>query len=303
MSELTKRILVAIVAAPLAIWAVFAGGAALAALLAIVAALGAWEYYRIARAVGHRPFGEAGIALAGVAPLVVHAHYLGVATLPLSVVVLAVLAIAAATIWRRGPGGAPLATAAVTVFGVLYTGVTLSFGYGLRYQDVVVGFDGAPGIGEVSLAGRTVQLSLGGLLLVLPLVVTWASDIGGYAFGRMFGRRKLIPSVSPGKTVEGAVGALLTSVLVAWLYVKLVMQPVGQLGLTPAGLVAFGAAISATAQVGDLFESLLKREAGVKDSSSLIPGHGGVLDRVDSLLFVLPVAYLLLDALLVYAPR
>ena len=303
MSELTKRILVAVVAAPLAIAAVFAGGAALAALLAIVAALGAWEFYRIARASGHAPFAEAGIALAGVAPLVVHAHFLDVGTAPVGAAVLVALLVAAAAIWRRGPAAAPLAATAVTIFGVVYVGVTLSFGYALRYQRFVLGFDGAPGIGEVTVAGRTMQLSLGGLLLVLPLLVTWASDIGGYVVGRAVGRHKLIPSVSPGKTVEGSLGALAFSIVVAWLFVQLVMRPVGQLGLTTAGVLLFGAAVSVAAQVGDLFESLLKREAGVKDSSHLIPGHGGVLDRVDSLLFVLPVAYLLLDTLLVYVPR
>ena len=303
MSELTRRILVAVVAAPLAIAAVFAGGAPLAALLAVVAALGAWEFYRIARASGHQAFAEAGIALAGIAPLVVHAHVLEIGTLPIGAVVAVALAIAAAAIWRRGPGASPLAATAVTVFGILYVGATLSFGYALRYQRFVVGFDGAPGIGDVSLGGRTMQLSLGGLLLVLPLIVTWASDIGGYVVGRAIGRRKLIPSVSPGKTVEGSLGALLFSIVVTFLFVRFVMRPVGQLGLTTAGALLFGAVVSIAAQVGDLFESLLKREAGVKDSSRLIPGHGGVLDRVDSLLFVLPVAYLLLDALLVYAPR
>ena len=303
MSELTKRILVAVVAAPLAIGAVFAGGAALAALLAVVAALGAWEFYRMARASGHAPFAEAGIALAGLAPLVVHAHFLDIGTLPIGAAVMVVLLVASASIWRRGPARAPLGATAVTIFGVAYVGVTLSFAYALRYQRFVVGFDGAPGIGDVTVAGRTVQLSLGGMLLVLPLLVTWASDIGGYVAGRTLGRRKLIPSVSPGKTVEGSVGALVFSVGVAWLFVHFVMRPVGQLGLTTAGVILFGIAVSVAAQVGDLFESLLKREAGMKDSSRLIPGHGGVLDRVDSLLFVLPVAYLLLNVLLVYAPR
>jgi len=303
MSELAKRVLVGVVAAPLAIAAVFAGGAALAALLAIVAALGAWEFYRIARASGHRPFGGAGIVLAGVAPLVVHAHFLNIGTLPPAALVIAALVVAAASIWRRGPTGAPLGAVAITLFGVLYVGVTLGFGYALRYQRFVVGFDGAPGIGEVSFAGSTFQLSLGGLLLLLPLLVTWASDIGGYFVGRALGRHKLIPSVSPGKTVEGSLGAMIFSVAVAWLVVQFLMRPVGQLGLTTTGTILFGVAVSAAAQVGDLFESLIKREAGVKDSSHLIPGHGGVLDRVDSLFFVLPVAYLLLDSMLVYAPR
>ena len=95
--------------------------------------------------------------------------------------------------------------------------------------------------------------------------------------------------------MAGAVGGLVASMLVAWLYARAVLVPVASLGFTPWGALGFGAAISVAAQVGDLYESLLKREAGVKDSSRIIPGHGGVLDRFDSLIFVLPVAYLLLD--------
>ena len=127
------------------------------------------------------------------------------------------------------------------------------------------------------------------------MVLTWASDIGAYFVGRAVGRRKLIPAVSPGKTVEGALGGVLFTVLVAWAYVALVLTPVAHLDVRPMGLVLFGVAVSVAAQLGDLAESLLKREAGVKDSSHLIPGHGGVLDRMDSIFFVLPVAYLLLD--------
>jgi phosphatidate cytidylyltransferase len=96
---------------------------------------------------------------------------------------------------------------------------------------------------------------------------------------------------------------LVASVVVTWMYVTLVLRPTAQLAMTLGGIVMFGLVISVAAQVGDLFESLLKREAGVKDSSSLLPGHGGVLDRLDSLFFVLPVAYLLLGWLLIPAPR
>ena len=112
-----------------------------------------------------------------------------------------------------------------------------------------------------------------------------------------------MPSVSPGKTVSGAIGGLVVSVLATWLYVRYALQPVAQLAFTTTGTIVFGLVISVAAQVGDLVESLLKREAGVKDSSNLIPGHGGVLDRLDSLFFVLPTAHVLLGWLLIPAPR
>jgi phosphatidate cytidylyltransferase len=149
-----------------------------------------------------------------------------------------------------------------------------------------------------------VAVPSGGLLLLLPVLLTWASDIGAYAVGRTMGRHKLIPSVSPGKTIEGSVGGLLASMLVAWAYTQFVLHPASHLDFrwAPAGVLAFGALVSVAAQVGDLAESLLKREAGVKDSSHIIPGHGGILDRFDSLLFVLPVAYVVLAPMLTWAP-
>jgi phosphatidate cytidylyltransferase len=293
MSELALRILFSVVAAPVALWIVLAGGAPLAALLAVVSALGAWELFRIARASGARPLDDAGIALAGLLPLAVHAHYLGLFTLQPAIVAVLALALCAATIWLRGVEGGPLRAAAATLFGIAYTAGTLSFGYAIRYHDVVRGYD-TVGAHRLGIGAVGVSLAPGGVLLIFPLVVTWASDIGAFFVGRALGRRKLIPSVSPGKTVAGAVGGLLASMLVAWLYARSVLVPVASLGLTTWGALGFGAGISVAAQIGDLFESLLKREARVKDSSHIIPGHGGILDRFDSLIFVLPLAYLLL---------
>ena len=293
MSELAKRTLFAIVAAPVALWIVLAGGAPLAALLAIVCALGAWEFFRIARASGARPLDDVGIALAGLLPLAVHAHYLGIVRATPAAGALLVLAIMGASIWLRGVDGAPLGAAATTVFGVLYTAGMLSFGYAIRYHDIVAGYD-TVGAKHLLLGALSVPIPPGGALLIFPVLVTWASDIGAYAVGRTVGGRKLIPAVSPGKTVAGALGGLGASMLVAYAYGRGVLVPVAHLGFTPWGALLFGLLISIAAQVGDLFESLLKREGKVKDSSRIIPGHGGILDRFDSLIFVLPVAYLLL---------
>lgn len=285
MSELAKRVIVSLIAAPAAIAASWYGGAALAALLGIIAALGAWEIGRMARENGVRPL-AVGIPLAAAVPLLVQAYYERIYALPLSVAAVVFVLLLGAAVWLRGVDGRPLAAVAITVFAVLYTGGTLAFAYGLRYHQY------------------TVDRAGGTALLFLPIVLTWASDIGAYFVGRAAGRHKLIPAVSPGKTVEGAIGGIAATVLIAWLYVLFVLRPAAHLALRPASIVLFGIVISVAAQLGDLSESLLKREAGVKDSSRLIPGHGGVLDRVDSLLFVLPIAYLLLDRfrLLVAAP-
>ena len=215
MSELAKRSLFAIVAAPMALWIVLVGGAPLAALLAIVAAIGAWEFFRIARATGAHPLDDVGIALAGVVPLAIHAHYLGVFAVSPATVAVAALLIMAAAIWTRGVAGGPLGAAATTLFGIVYTSAMLGFGYAIRYHDIVRGYDTVGGA-YLGLGGLTMAVAPGGVLLILPLILTWASDIGAYFFGRAIGGPKLIPSVSPGKTIAGAVGGLVASMAVAY---------------------------------------------------------------------------------------
>ena len=217
-------------------------------------------------------------------PIVVHAHYLRVVRLPLAVGVVAVLALIATAIWRRGVARRPLLAVATTVLAILYVGVPLCYAYALRYHEYAV--------------GRTA----GAAVVMFPILLTWASDIGAYAVGRLTGRHKLIPAVSPGKTVEGALGALVVTVVAAIAYERFALRPLAQLAIAPWWAAAFGLAVSLAAQVGDLAESLFKRDAGVKDSSHLIPGHGGILDRFDSLFFVLPVSSLVLGWILLPAP-
>lgn len=280
MSQLTKRVLFAVAAIPVVAGAVWVGGAALAALLSVAAALGAWEYGRLAESAGARPMKIWGIVLSALIPLATHAVRLGLWVPPLGMVALLVPLLLAVALWTRGASGRPIESVATTLFGAWYTGGMLAFAYALRYHRFAI------------------DATAGALLLMLPLVLTWLNDSGAFFFGKRFGKRKLMPSISPGKTVAGAVGAVGTCVVATWAYFTFLLQPYAKLGLSITGLLSFGVAISAAAQIGDLAESMLKRQAGVKDSSALIPGHGGVLDRVDSLLFTIPLAYVLLDVLL-----
>ncbi|MEO6235826.1 MAG: phosphatidate cytidylyltransferase [Vicinamibacterales bacterium] len=172
----------------------------------------------------------------------------------------AFLVVAALSVARGQPGPGVLADAAATVFAPVYLGLPLG---ALAWVRVVSGREA----------------------VVLLLCVIVISDSAQYYTGRAFGKRPLAPTISPKKTLEGAIGGMVFGTLAmavggAWVF----QSPLWLLAL-------LGAAVSLLGIVGDLFESLLKRSAGLKDSSNLIPGHGGVLDRIDSWLFAAPVYY------------
>jgi phosphatidate cytidylyltransferase len=136
------------------------------------------------------------------------------------------------------------------------------------------------------------------LYLLSVLAIVWVADIGAYFAGKAFGKRKLAPSISPGKSWEGAIGGAiavlaLTSASVFWPALQDTFAAHVQRSLGWAGLIAVMLLVAAASVVGDLFESMLKRRAGMKDSSNLLPGHGGVLDRIDALVPVLPLAALI----------
>lgn len=284
MSELAKRTAFAVIAAPLAIVAIYFGDAVLATVLSVIAALAAWEFCRIARAAGGNPIDWIAIPAAAIVPLLVMGVYNRKISLTLTHIVLSILVVFATAMLNRGPEGKPLLSTATTVLAVIYVSM-IAYIYPVRYHDY-----------------STTALS-GTVLVLLPIFATWGSDIGGYAFGRTIGGKKLIPRISPGKTIAGSLGGIALSLAVTWAYVTYALVPYAQLGFTVQGIVIFGVAISVIAQVGDLVESVIKREAGVKDSSTIIPGHGGILDRFDSLLFVMPSAVLLLKILLIPAFR
>jgi phosphatidate cytidylyltransferase len=285
VTETLRRVIVSVIGAPIAILLIWLGDAPLATLLSALAAVAAWEFFRMVRESGATPLSAIGIVLAALLPLATHAQFLGVAHFSPVVLPLVVLAIIAASIWARTVDERPIGAAATTVLGVLYTGGTLSFAYALRYFNYAVGE------------------RAGALVVILPVLLTWSSDTGAFFAGRLVGGRKLMPSVSPAKTVSGAIGAVATTAATCALFVHFALRPYAQLAFSPWGLLLFAVGVSVSAQVGDLAESLFKREAGVKDSGGLFPGHGGVLDRLDSLFFVLPVSFALYGWLLLPAPQ
>lgn len=284
MNEFTKRVLSGLVLAPLTVYMVHVGGPWLALYLSLGSGAMAWEFYRMARAGGSHPLAFVGIPLSALIPLAAHAYTLGILPIPVSAITLIALAILALAMFLRPIEQRPLTAAAITAFGVFYTGAAITFGYAIRYF---------PYVGDAAA---------GTALVIFPVWLTWSTDTGAYLFGRMIGGPKLAERISPKKTISGAIGGIVTAAFMAWAYGTYVLRPVAQLTMTPSGLAIFAVAVSIAAMLGDLVESYLKREAGVKDASSLIPGHGGVLDRLDSILFVLPTAYVLLPALLKPAP-
>ena len=283
MSEFQWRTIFSLVAVPVALYIVYLGGPVLVTLIGSMAGIAAWEFYRMSRAGGVEPLQTPGVAVTALIPVAVHADTLGVIFVSLRWLPVVAIVLLGMAIWLRGPTRRPGLAVAATLFGIMYAGL-FTYAYSIRYHRYAVG----------AVAGS--------VLLALPLVITWLTDVGAYLIGRTFGTRKLMPSVSPGKTITGAFAGLMFAVGGAWLYVEFLLEPYARLSMHPAAVLAFGFLISVAAQTGDLAESLLKREAGVKNSSGLIPGHGGMLDRIDSLLFALPAAYLLLDLWLIPAP-
>jgi phosphatidate cytidylyltransferase len=276
-SNLTKRIAFAAVAIPLALAVVWLGGPALAALVAAVAVLGTKELFAFAEHQGIRPALVPGYLAAAAVPLLVWAFLAGAGwggTILAAWPHAAALWVLAVLVWvlaMQRSGAKPLTAAAVTIFAPIYCGALPAFLIGIRHA----------GFGPRSWAGA--------VLVFFPLVVTWICDTAAMFVGKAIGGPKLAPVISPGKTRSGGIGGFLGAIVAALLWNFLVLEPAG-VAVTIGQAVIFGAVIGVVAQVGDLVESVFKREIGVKDSGGLIPGHGGVLDRFDSLYFVLPVA-------------
>jgi phosphatidate cytidylyltransferase len=250
-----KRVLTSLVLIPFAVYLML--WAPPLVLLAAVAALslGCYHEYRgLAAGHGLKTFGPVGYA-AGLAVLLVPSDLF----LLMALIALAAISVSLAS--NELPTALP--RAAVMTFGVLYAFGTWKFALLLHGADRY--------------------------WLLFAVTLNWVGDVAAYYAGRAFGRRKLAPAISPGKTWEGAIASLIAAAIFGWIYITRLLPAVGAVSAIPIALAG-----NAAGQLGDLAESAMKRGAGVKDSGALLPGHGGLLDRLDSTIFTLPVVYSLI---------
>jgi phosphatidate cytidylyltransferase len=275
--NLVRRVAFAVVAIPLALALVWYGGVPLALLLAATAVLGARELFDLAARQDIRAIRWFGLASAAALAPITYAVMISpsfqasVRAAGPYVAAVWLIALLTLVLASRSSTEKPLSSAAVTLLAVAYTSALPAFLIAIRHNRFP----------ERSWAGAW--------LVFFPLVVTWVCDTAAMFGGRTFGGPKLAPKVSPGKTWSGSTAGLVAGTLMAPVFGSFILPRVGvAVPLMP--LLAIAALLSVVGQVGDLAESLFKREAGVKDSSNLIPGHGGMLDRFDSLYFVVPSA-------------
>ena len=271
--NLVVRVLTAAVLLPLVLWLIWLGGLPFALLVSTAAAVGAWELNEMPFQ-GPRPDPAAplervrGAQLASIAaafllPLTEGLDVRGLFTAGGILTALVMIALADALLFETDLPRAPQRVG-LAVLGAAYPGLLLATVVRLR------------------------QLPDGFAWLLLAVAVTWLNDTGAYFAGRAWGRRKLYARISPSKTWEGALGGLLASIGAA-----LAVKSLGWLPELPWwASVVVGAGAGVLGPIGDLGESMLKRAYGAKDSSHLLPGHGGLLDRIDALLFTAPFVLL-----------
>lgn len=263
---LVPRLIVSIVLIPIITIIVLVGGWAMAAVLAGVFSIAAWEYWRIFRQGGYQP--SLAVLITGVSALVIARHFHEFNNSDIVLAVCVLLAMAAQVIgYEKGDRAAAL-NFNITLGGILYIGW----------------------LGSYLMSVRDLPNGQWWLLLVLP--ACWLADGFAYFVGRKFGRHKMSPRVSPKKTWEGYIGGILFGALGTMLLALLwhILAP----EVTALKGLVLGLVIAVASPLGDLGESMLKREFGVKDSGNVLPGHGGILDRIDSWLWAAVLSYYLI---------
>ena len=270
---LRTRLLTAAVGIPVLIGVVWVGGALLAAVVALAAGVASVEF-AMARSAHKTPLAIAGALCGAALPLLALAG----ATYLLGGIV-ATIGLTLAVYTRTSDPVRDLETWLWSVASALYFG-------GLGAYFVLLREVASIQAGWTQFPPPSFDDGFGRDLVFFTLITVWVTDTGAYFVGRAFGRHKLAPAISPNKTIEGGFGSL-----VAGFAAVFALNEVLGLGLGVEHRVALGLLLPPVIMVGDLAESALKRALGVKDSSGLVPGHGGIADRLDSLLFAAPLVY------------
>jgi phosphatidate cytidylyltransferase len=271
------RAISAAVLVPVLLVVLAIGGFVLSAAIAVVTAVAAVEVFRLLKGAGYGPFAPLGIALALAVVLdAAFPEVLEGSGLLLAAIGIVLIAVAAFT--RIDPHDGLQAWMA-TVFGALYVSL---LAFVIRIGMV------AP---EVPAGAPLNVIGAERSWILLLILAVWSYDTGAFLVGKNFGRTKFLTHISPSKTIEGLVGGVAASTVV----VAIMLWALGQ---DARHAIVLGPLTALAAQAGDLAESVIKRAAGAKDSGELIPGHGGMLDRVDSFLFAAPVVTLYVIALL-----
>lgn len=271
LNNFAVRTLITAVGAPLILYLSWRGGVAFLIFIEVVAWLALREFYVLTETKLAQP----SVLLGGVASFSLGAmlYFYGHQYAWLLLVIIVMLTVGS-ELFRNN--GSALLNSAATWLGFGYVGVLLNFLLMLREL-------------PRQLDSPAFPYADGGTWVVMLFVTVWVCDTAAYLFGSRFGRHKLFERVSPKKTIEGAVAGLVAAVATAW-----VCQLSFVTGLRLRDALMVGVICGTVGQLSDLVESRFKRDAGVKDSSSLIPGHGGILDRFDSEMLAAPVTYLYL---------
>jgi phosphatidate cytidylyltransferase len=286
--ELALRLVTAAVLVPLVLWMIAQGGFWVVGTVVVFVLLGIRELYQLLEAKGAQPLWGFGLTAGALLPVVGYFgnEYHATILMTASLLAFMVVQVGKAQITQA------LASISGTFFGVFYVGWLLTHVVTLRNFDRVVGAKWGPD------AAALYDPQAGAFFLVFGLTAVVLCDTGAYFAGRAWGRRKLAPKVSPGKTVEGALGGVVLGTLGALICKGVfdLLWPELSRSLSWGFAVPLGILLSVAGMIGDLVESLLKRDAAQKDAGTLLPGMGGVLDRIDSALLAIPVMYYVLLA-------
>ena len=302
MSNHLQRVLVAVIAIPIVVLVTLEGGLWFFGFVAILATVGLNEFYTLASAKNGKPLWLLGMIsgfcillaffnskLVGLLNALLHQAPNSEAQFLLLVLLVSMAVLTLVELFRNN--GSAILNLSTTIMGLLY--VSLFFGtlVGIRELFTPVHVP----VTNYFPAGTTPETierlyRWGGYTVVAIYSMIWICDSAAYYVGSAIGKHKLYPRISPNKSWEGAIAGFVFAVLTAIAAKYLLLDY-----LNVSEAIVLGVIVGIGGQLGDLFESMLKRDAGVKDSSNLIPGHGGVLDRFDSLLFVAPLVYLYID--------